>query len=132
MNYSNENFVSIWCGKFANEDKFLQYIEIDYDSDENSQFMQDFLIDYYDEDLSEYGFYDENLFENLMQHSYANSFPLNIKQDINLYLDCNVVFLIYDFVADSKKQNPLAKLQLMGVYPYSKNPFESAFNLPDD
>lgn len=130
MNNRNENFVSIWCGKFANEDEFLQYLEMDYDSDDNSQFMQDFLIDYYDEDLSEYGFYDENLLQNLMQHSYTDSFPVTIQQDIQPYLNCNVVFLIYDFVANPKKQNPQAKLQLIGVYPYHKNPYESAFNLP--
>lgn len=127
----NQNFVSIWCGKFSNEDEFLQYIEMDYENDENSQFMQDFLIDWYDEDLSEYGFYNKNLLENLMQHSYATNFSLEIKKDIQPYLNCNAVFLIYDFIANTSILNQKSKLQLMGVYPYHKNPFESAFNMPN-
>lgn len=130
MSIEAKNFVSIWCGNFANEDEFLKYIEIDYDSDENSQFMQDFLIDYYDEDLSECGFYDENLLENLMQHSYAESFPLSVKKDIENYLNCNSVLLIYDVVAEQQGVNKNNKMFLVGSYPYHKNPYEGAFNLP--
>lgn len=130
MNIQHKNFVSIWCGKFANEDEFLQYLEMDYDSDDNSQFMQDFLIDWYDEDLSECGFYTGDLFENLMQHSYAESFPLSVKKDIENYLNCNSVLLIYDFVASPQLANKTTKLHLLGVYAYDKNHFATAFNMP--
>lgn len=130
MNIQHKNFVSIWCGKFANEDEFLQYLEMDYDSDDNSQFMQDFLIDWYDEDLSECGFYTGDLFKNLMQHSYAESFPLSLKKDIENYLNCNSVLLIYDFVANPQLANKTTKLHLLGVYAYDKNRFATAFNMP--
>lgn len=82
MNIEHKNFVSIWCGYFVNKDEFLRYLEMDYEGDENSQFMQDFLIDYYDKDLSECGFYTSDLFENLMEHSYADSFPASLKKKI--------------------------------------------------
>lgn len=130
MNIQHKNFVSIWCGKFANEDEFLQYLEMDYDSDDNSQFMQDFLIDWYDKDLSECGFYTGDLFKNLMQHSYAESFPLSLKKDIENYLNCNSVLLIYDFVANPQLANKTTKLHLLGVYAYDKNRFATAFNMP--
>lgn len=130
MNVKN-NLVSIWCGFFENEENFLEYLEIDYDSEQGSQFMRNFSIEWYDEDLSESGFYNEdNLISNVRNHSYGNSFSRNLEKDLLAHTNCNSLLLIYDFDGSNLPTNSNAQLHFVGVYQYDKNNYESVFNMP--
>ena len=116
---------------FSNEEDFSEYIEINYDSELGSKFMRDFSIEWYDEDLSESGFYiEKNLVANVRNHSYGNSFPASLEKDLLIYSNCNGLFLIYDFDGRKFTANKNAKLNFVGVYHYDKNNYESAFNVP--
>lgn len=117
------NLVSIFCGKFPTEQAFLDYIEFDYSVDDDvppSQFMADYAIDWYDEDLAETSFIETgSLFDNLCQHSYSETFDNQAKIDSEKFNDYNSLYLIYDF--DANEFFPMnAKLTLMGVYAYEK------------
>lgn len=120
-----ENVVSIWCGKFVTENELLDYVKIKYDNENDvttSPFMQDFGIDvdtnYFDEDLTEASF-SQNLPQTIRQHSYGDTFPKQVDNDIQTFKDYNSLYLIYDFDAHGAKSHS-NKMKLMGVYAYKK------------
>ena len=54
--------VSLWCGVFENENLFNEFVDINYTEDGDdipSKFVEHFEIDYYDEDFSEIGYFNE-------------------------------------------------------------------------
>ncbi|MFB2538677.1 MULTISPECIES: immunity 22 family protein [unclassified Acinetobacter] len=126
---TQENMISIWYGTFDQEQQFLDYLDIDYENDIDSQFMQDFAIDYYDEDLSESNFNVEHqpfFLQQIRQHSYGNTFSKQLEQDISLLIEpskFNAVFLIYDFDARNLKSNSITKLNFLGCYSFNKHTY---------
>uniref|UniRef100_UPI00404A650C immunity 22 family protein n=1 Tax=Flavobacterium sp. TaxID=239 RepID=UPI00404A650C len=114
------NYVSIWVGNFKNEDAFNQYIEEIYDNegDSKSKFMEDFNIDFIDNQFQEAVFFNEKIkLEFLMDASYSDSF-LNNLSDVD-FMDDNSIILLYDFGynANIKSKN---KVRFLGSYSFSK------------
>lgn len=118
------NIVSIFCGKFPNEQAFSDYITFDYSLDDDmppSQFMADFGIDWYDEDFTEASFIENGLLsEQIHLHSYAETFDKKAFSDSKKFNDNNSLYLIYDFDA-TNYQLKNTKLTLIGVYTYEKH-----------
>lgn len=54
-----EYYISLWVGCSESSEKLLEYVSYDYETDEDSQFMKDFQIDYLDEDFTERVFLDK-------------------------------------------------------------------------
>jgi hypothetical protein len=114
------NFVSIWLGNFKNEDAFNQYIEEIYDNegDSKSKFMEDFKIDFIDNQFQEAVFFNEKIkLEFLMDASYSKSF-LDQLSDVD-FKDDNSIILLYDFSynANIKSNN---KVRFLGSYLFCK------------
>lgn len=120
--------LALFCGTFASEDEPEEYLHIHYDDELGeaySLFMHNFGIDYYDEDMTEMGFYpDGDLVSALREHSYADSFDGQIYTDIAQHHGANCLFLIYDYqnYFDKLKLNidPDTKMALVGVYGHHK------------
>lgn len=114
------NYVSIWVGNFKNEDTFNEYIEEIYDNegDSKSKFMEDFKIDFIDNQFQEAVFFNEKIkLEFLIEASYSDSF-LEKLSDVN-FDDVNSIILLYDFTYNGKIKLK-NEVRFIGSYLYSK------------
>lgn len=114
------NVVSIWCGYFSSEEELFDYVEIDYADEDNpaSQWMRDSNLDWYDEDYAEASFEEVRmLVEGVREHSCGETFPTQLDIDLKNHVECNALYLIYDYDA-SDYQQMKSKLHLLGVYSY--------------
>lgn len=117
-----ENVVSIWCGNFDTEEELLEYVEPEFDEDDNptSEFMNDFSLDWYDEDFAEASFDpDDDIALRVREHSYGDSFDGRLNEDMRRFADCNSLYLIYD-VGASGATSDRSKLTFVGAYPYRR------------
>lgn len=109
------NKVSIWIGEFSSKAFFEDYIALTYseDGDITSRFMEDFKIEYYDEQFK------ESLFTNdkskLRDFSYYSKFYPKIINKIDSNI--NSFFLLYNFEYDSKN-NKIDKMKFIGTFDY--------------
>lgn len=114
-----ENRVSVWTGKFNDKESLVKYLKESYDNDGDmtSTFMEEFKIEFYDVDLSEFLFIENNDLSQLRGFSYSDSFIKNVVEKV---LDQNSFLVIYDFDYDLK--NTYAdKLKFIGSFDYFKD-----------
>ncbi|MFC3849541.1 immunity 22 family protein [Corynebacterium hansenii] len=118
-----ENVVSIWCGNFDTEEELLEYVEPEFDDDDDnatSEFLNDFSLDWYDEDFAEASFdLDDDIALRVREHSYGESFDVRLDEDMRQFSDCNSLYLIYDVDA-SGAASDRSKLTFVGVYAYRR------------
>ena len=118
-----ENVVSIWCGNFDTEEELLEYVEPEFDDDDDnatSEFLNDFSLHWYDEDFAEASFdLDDDIALRVREHSYGESFDVRLDEDMRQFSDCNSLYLIYDVDA-SGAASDRSKLTFVGVYAYRR------------
>ena len=117
--------VSIWVCRFNNDSELQEYIKEEYneDGDITSNFMNDFNIDYIDNQFQEVLFLESmnnnnnNNNDLINPLSYSETFISNI--NIPLTYDINAVIAIYDFEYEEEVQSKNQKFYL-GSYSYDK------------
>lgn len=125
------NYVSIWLARFDCYEELREYIQEVYtdDGDQESQFMKDFMINYYDEDFREADFLEEgssSFSELLKDYSYYKSIIsnyTNCKSD-KLKRAYNSVILLYDYKYEgevNKKEYSNKIIEFIGGTEYDKN-----------
>lgn len=117
-----KNKVSIWFGKFSSNESFQSYIEKTYDLDGNShsKFMEEFDIQFYDEDFQDAFLQTESdFYTELFDLSYADSFVQKI--DKSIADSYNAVICLYDFDYNNKNKD-ISKLKMdyIGSFDYVK------------
>jgi|APLak6261690433_1056193.scaffolds.fasta_scaffold35397_1 hypothetical protein len=113
-----QNKVSIWIGRFNDRASLENYVRETYDDNGEmiSDFMKDFDIDFYDEDLSEYDFIENDNLLQIKNFSYSNSFLHNVLEKAS---NENGFKLLYDFEYSGKNTDS-GKLKFIGSFDYSK------------
>lgn len=93
-----ENIVSIWIGITNSESKLNEYVKEKYteEGEMKSSFMEDFKIDFYDENFRECLFSKDKI--SINQFSYSESFIEKINK-IEME-NCNSFILLYNFTYD--------------------------------
>ncbi|AJH15240.1 immunity 22 family protein [Myroides profundi] len=115
-----KNKVSIWLANFTTEEKLEEYLEFRYSELEDlprSNFIDDFEIEYYDEDFQE-AYCANNIIslkELLAPLSYSESFIDKIGDTSNSQY--NSVIAIYNYKYDDQKQGK-DNIQFLGVLDY--------------
>lgn len=114
-----QNKVSVWIGKFTDKASFENYVRESYNDDGEmvSNFMKDFEIDFYDEDLSESCFVEHDDLSQINDFSYAVSFMKHVLDNVTHQ---NSFKLLYDFdyVGENKDSS---KLKFIGSFDYVKD-----------
>lgn len=93
-----ENIISIWSGNFKSEKEFYNHLEeiFDKEGDSSSKFMEDFKIDFIDNQFQEAVYFNELIsLDSLKDASYSESF-LN-KLSNSDFENKNAIIIIYDF-----------------------------------
>lgn len=113
-----ENKVSIWIGKSNSENDFQKYLKENYtdDGDFSSIFMNDFNIDYYDNQFKEVLFKENSSKKEVLKDfSYSENFIEKIT-GVNWEVN-NSFVLLYNFEYD-KTSLKSEVLNFVGVFDY--------------
>jgi len=118
---TKENIASLWLGGLKSESDLRDYVKQDCndDGDVSSDFMKDFLIDYYDHDFEESYYKDDVLKrEDLLEPlSYSASFIRQV--DEIEWSKYNSVITLYDFEYDGNIESS-SSMVYAGSYSYRK------------
>lgn len=115
----NTGVVSVWVGKFDDEDQFFNYVEKSYDDDgANSGFITETDVEDYDEDFAEGAWFDPGNPEALAEVSYMESFSELLLPDLTGRPE-NAAYFIFDVATEPGPDE--AQLKLLGVYPYQQS-----------
>lgn len=121
------NKVSVWIGKFTDDDDLTDYIENAYDEngDSSNQFLDDTGIDWIDDDFREAGMLqpDLSLRKNLVGFSWIDSFAHVLIPELEAMrsVDDNGLILLYNFEYEDAESARLAsRMRFVGTFDFQK------------
>lgn len=117
-----EGYVAVWLGIFKNEAEFNEYKKVHYEYDDDiedvySDFEKDFGLKYYDRDIVEFSFLNEenNTLKTLFEGSSYLEKYISGLDDITLS-KYNVVIRVYDYKYDGEKRHSKYKENSLEFY----------------
>ena len=127
-----QQYVSIWFGKFKNEDEFYKFTEFAFEEDVDEddeydgykcEFAKEFDIDLndIDEDFMEVNYSESmtSLSKLLEGCSYYDTFKERIKDNLLDSMNGNSVVLLYDYEYKGKKRKKHG-MTFVGIFEYKK------------
>ncbi|HDV6325945.1 TPA: immunity 22 family protein [Burkholderia cenocepacia] len=121
------NKVSVWVGKFTDDDDLTDYIENAYDEngDSSNQFRDDTGIDGFDDGFREADMLqpDLSLRENLVGFSWIDSFAdvLIPQLEAMRSADDNGLILLYNFQYENAENvRPASRVRFVGTFDFQK------------
>ncbi|KVH73005.1 hypothetical protein WJ42_23000 [Burkholderia cepacia] len=121
------NKVSVWIGKFVNEDDLTDYIENTYDEngDSSNQFRDDTGIGWFDDGFREADMLQPQLSlrENIVGFSWIDSFADELipKIEATRRADDNGLILLYNFDYQSAGSvGPAPRVRFVGTFDFQK------------
>ncbi|MBP0609251.1 MULTISPECIES: immunity 22 family protein [Burkholderia] len=119
------NKVSVWVGKFTDDDDLTDYIENAYDENGDSfnQFRDDTGIDWFDDGFREADMLqpDLSLRENLVGFSWLDSFAdvLILQLEAMRSADDNGLILLYNFQYENAESvRPASRVRFVGTFDF--------------
>ncbi len=112
--------VSIWVGRFGEEDALYDYVDFRYPSDGGwSPFTRNHGLDWVDEDFAEAAWWREPY--SFADHSYGDSFAPQADADLAQWSsEVNSAYLLYDIDARQLPRSETSPLTFLGAYHYRK------------
>lgn len=100
---NTDGYIAVWLGTFKDEAEFNEYRKVHYEYEDeieniDSQFEMDFGLKYYDRDIVEFGFLNEdnNTLKTLFEGSSYLEKHIDSLDD-NKLLQYNVIIRVYDY-----------------------------------
>ncbi len=120
--YRNDDYVSVWFGKFKSKTELEKYLKENYEGGPISKFAEEFKINYYDHDFLEVKFLKDKgeVSELIEPLSYSKNFIGSCLQDIvelNLQ-ESNAAILLYNFCYDLEEVPSDTMVRFVNFYKY--------------